>query len=163
MEEFSKVLDKYITQDMRNSKVDEESLRFMHVLTVLLLDSYEAQKNMGLEKFVPLNSLRKDIERECPWLEYFDEQMAKSKRKAELDDMRVTVSSGKEFYANAESRGHMDSALGIAADFGQTETIWKLSDKMTPREQLVTIEELREARALALQEYARIMDIGGTV
>ena len=76
-----------------------------------------------------------------------------------LSVLTVTTTSGKEFYADDVSRGHISDAISIGIDFSQVTTMWKLTKNMIPQIQEVTIDELKEARMLALQASATLKGI----
>ena len=67
--------------------------------------------------------------------------------------MQVIVSSGKIFDGDEKSQDRMLRAINIAVITGQTETEWKLADNTVV---MVTLDELKEALALAGQEMSRI-------
>lgn len=71
-----------------------------------------------------------------------------------LDAITVTTQSGKVFDGDELSQTRMARALQIAAYTNQTDTIWKLHDNTV---ELVTIDELQEALALAMIEVGKIV------
>jgi len=68
----------------------------------------------------------------------------------------VTITNGKQFYADPISRADMTDAIAIAGETGQTEVMWKLPVQGFT---LVTLAEMKEARMLGLQAKGTI--IGG--
>ena len=70
-----------------------------------------------------------------------------------LNSIVVTTSSGKEFYADPISRTDLADAISIANESGETTVLWKLA---TGWEE-VTLEEMKEARLLGLQEKAKVI------
>jgi len=70
--------------------------------------------------------------------------------------MVVTVSSGKTFDADLQSRLNISDAILLASELSQTETVWRLADNSNA---IVTVDELKEARLLALQKFATISGI----
>ena len=77
----------------------------------------------------------------------------------QLETLTVEV-NGKIFNADKVSRQNMTDAIGVASDFGLTETTWRLVKGSEPREQIVTLEELKQARMAALTAYANLKAIG---
>ena len=65
----------------------------------------------------------------------------------------VTTSSGKIFDGDEASQDRIMRAVQIAAITGLTETQWKLANNEIV---MVTLDELKEALALAGQEMSRI-------
>ena len=65
----------------------------------------------------------------------------------------VTTISGKVFDGDEKSQDRMVRAIQVAAITGLTETQWKLADNSRV---MVTLDELKEALALAGQEMSRI-------
>jgi len=64
----------------------------------------------------------------------------------------VTVSSGKVFYVDPESRGDISEAIGVAGDTGQTEVMWKLAEEFEgERWVLCTLDDMKEARRMGLE------------
>ena len=70
-----------------------------------------------------------------------------------LDSIVVTTTSGKSFYADPISRTDLADAISIANESGETTVLWKLA---TGWEE-VTLEEMKEARLLGLQEKAKVI------
>lgn len=70
-----------------------------------------------------------------------------------LDSIVVTTTSGKSFYTDPISRTDLADAISIANESGKTTVLWKLA---TGWEE-VTLEEMKEARLLGLQEKAKII------
>ena len=70
-----------------------------------------------------------------------------------LNSIVVTTSSGKSFYADPISRTDLADAISIADERNETAVLWKLA---TGWEQ-VTLEEMKEARLLGLQEKAKVI------
>ena len=76
--------------------------------------------------------------------------------KNKLENLSVKISTGKVFDANLEARQNLSDAI-IAADFLKIkETKWRMFDNS---ETVVTLDELKEAHALAILEYAKIKAI----
>lgn len=71
-----------------------------------------------------------------------------------LDAITVTTQSGKVFDGDEVSQTRIARALQIAVYSSQTETNWKLRDNTV---ELVTIDELQEALALAMTEVGKIV------
>lgn len=71
-----------------------------------------------------------------------------------LNSIVVTVNN-KTFDGNETARTNMISAILSADLIGKTEETWKLADNTTA---LVTLTELKQALALAIQEVGRIVN-----
>lgn len=80
--------------------------------------------------------------------------MEARQKSLELNSITVTTASGKTLDGNETARGDMVSAITIAGFTGQTSTEWKLADNSVAN---VTLDELKEALALALAEKGRIV------
>ena len=78
----------------------------------------------------------------------------KSAKLIALDNIVVDV-DGKLFDGNETARTNMLSAILSADLIGKTEETWKLADNTTV---LVTLMELKQALALAIQEVGRIVN-----
>ena len=87
------------------------------------------------------------------------EESIKAEAELQIQAMTVITESGKEFYADPSSRADISEAIGIAQDFGQTTVDWKLTKSNDPQTQTVSLDELKEARLLALQKYAQLKGI----
>ena len=72
-----------------------------------------------------------------------------------LNSITVTTTNGNTFDGNETARGNMTSAILSAEIIGKTEETWKLADNTKV---LVTLVELRQALALAIQEVGRIVN-----
>lgn len=72
-----------------------------------------------------------------------------------LNSIVVTTTSGKEFYADPISRTDLADAISIAEESSEVAVLWKLATGWTE----VTLEEMKEARLLGLQEKARVIGI----
>ena len=79
---------------------------------------------------------------------------AKTEKLAALSSIIVTTTSGKIFDGNADARLNMLSAITAAGILGQTSANWKLADNTV---QNVTLDELKEALALAIQRVGEIV------
>lgn len=78
-------------------------------------------------------------------------------KQKELDRVIVTTSTGKQFYGDEISRVDISDAIAIAEDpaTAQTSTMWKLSTGL----ELVTLDDLKEARILSLQAKGAIIGV----
>lgn len=82
--------------------------------------------------------------------------LSKLQVKNKLEKLSVKISTGKVFDANLEARQNLADAI-IAADFLKIDkTKWRVFDNS---ETVVTLDELKEAHALAILEYAKIKSI----
>ena len=78
---------------------------------------------------------------------------AKNNKINNVATILVTTISGKVFDGDEKSQDRMVRAIQVAAITGLTETQWKLADNSIV---IVTLDELKEALALAGQEMSRI-------
>lgn len=76
---------------------------------------------------------------------------AKAVRNQKLLTLKITTAAGKIFDADETSQNRMARAIQTAEIAGLTETHWTIADNTSP---LVTLAELREALALAMQAQA---------
>lgn len=81
-------------------------------------------------------------------------QELKCAKNLALNSITVTVND-KTFDGNETARTNMISAILSADLIGKTEETWKLADNSTAS---VTLVELRQALALAIQEVGRIVN-----
>ena len=92
---------------------------------------------------------------------YSDEAMieiaTKEARNYNLERLTVTTQSGNVFDANNQARLDMQNAITASDFIGVTQTTWRMADDS---EVLIDLSELKEALALAIQEYARLKGIG---
>ena len=77
----------------------------------------------------------------------------KENKVATVLQITVVTSTGKVFNGDETSQDRMVRAINIATITGLTETQWKLADNSIVT---VTLDELKEALALAGQEMSRI-------
>lgn len=75
----------------------------------------------------------------------------------QLTSLTITSSKGNVFDANSQARQDMADALLASDTLGVTQIVWRMANNS---EVLINISELKEAHALAIQEYARIKGIG---
>ena len=88
------------------------------------------------------------------------EQLEEATKQAiaqQLATLTVTTYNGNVFDATLEARQNMADAIIASATLGSTTTTWRMADNS---EVLITLDELKEAHALSIQEYARIKGIG---
>ena len=85
---------------------------------------------------------------------------AKAVKQDALESLTVTTSSGKVFYGDPVSRSDLTDAIALAEELGQTSTTWKLAEELNGSKiAQVTLEELKEARKLALQAKGQIVGV----
>lgn len=82
---------------------------------------------------------------------------AEALRNQTLSNLTVTTSSGKTFDANNQARLDMQSGITAAIYQKKTKERWRLADNS---EKEITLDELQEASALAIQAYATVKKIG---
>lgn len=93
-----------------------------------------------------------------------DEEKAKQEKaelkaqiSKQLEELTVTTTKGNTFDANSQARLDISNGILVSQALGVTETVWRMADN---KEVLVTVDELKEALALALTEYAKVKGIG---
>lgn len=88
------------------------------------------------------------------------EEIAAAEKQAiagQLASLTVTTNAGHAFDAYTQARQDMADAILAGATLCITETVWRLADNS---EVTVSLDELKEAHALAIQAYARVKGIG---
>ena len=78
----------------------------------------------------------------------------KAEKELRLSQIVVTTSNGNVFDGNETARINMTSAIMSAELINKTEDYWKLADNST---KLITLDELKEALALSIQEVGNIV------
>ena len=78
----------------------------------------------------------------------------KAEKELRLSLIVVTTSNGNVFDGNESARINMTSAIMSAELINKTEEYWKLADNST---KLITLDELKEALALSIQEVGNIV------
>ena len=78
----------------------------------------------------------------------------KAEKNLRLSQIVVTTSNGNVFDGNESARINMTSAIMSAELINKTEEYWKLADNST---KLTTLDELKEALALSIQEVGNIV------
>ena len=78
----------------------------------------------------------------------------KAEKTLRLSQIVVTTSNGTMFDGNETARNNMLSAIVSAELINKTEEYWKLADNST---KLVSLDELKEALALSIQEVGIIV------
>ena len=100
-----------------------------------------------------------------PEAEFTEEEIAAAKLSKEiaefkqaktnaLNSITVTTTNGNTFDGNETARGNMTSAILSSEVIGKTEDTWKLADNTSV---VITIDELKQALALSIQEVGRIV------
>jgi len=89
---------------------------------------------------------------------YTEEQKIGKKaiREEAVTKLTVQIESGKSFDANKEARINIISAILSSEFLDVTETPWKLSNNTIAT---VTLDELKEANALALAKFGNTIGI----
>ena len=83
------------------------------------------------------------------------QRLAELKRaKTDALNKIVVEVDGKAFDGNEAARLNMVSAIQASELLGVTENAWKLADNTT---EIVTVDELKQALALSIQEVGRIV------
>ena len=81
-------------------------------------------------------------------------------KKDSLERIKVTTTSGKVFYGDPVSRTDLSDAIDLAAETGKTSVLWKLAEPVSDSRIVdVTVDELKEARMLALDAKAKIIGV----
>lgn len=95
------------------------------------------------------------ITKEAQELEYRNRMtlmLAEQNKEEILNNLKVTTSTGKVFYADLSSRVDIGNAIQLATIFNITEKEWKLAEEFNGvRVVMVSVTELQEALYLALQ------------
>ena len=78
----------------------------------------------------------------------------KAEKNLRLSQIIITTTNGNVFDGNETARNNMMSAIMSAELINKTEEYWKLADNST---KLITIDELKEALALSIQEVGNIV------
>ena len=78
----------------------------------------------------------------------------KAEKELRLSQIVVTTSNGNTLDGNESARINMTSAIMSAELINKTEEYWKLADNST---KLITLDELKEALALSIQEVGNIV------
>ena len=81
---------------------------------------------------------------------------AKAQREEASNKMTVTISSGKVLYADHIARFNILAGISAAEFLAQTTSEWRLADNTI---QTVTLDELKEANAIALQQFGNLVGI----
>lgn len=90
--------------------------------------------------------------------EYIEDSLFNDKalREENVKKMVVTISTGKMFDADDRSRLNIVSAILASEFMNQTSTVWRLADNT---EMEVTLAELKEANAIALQTFGNLVGV----
>ena len=83
--------------------------------------------------------------------------VAANAKKETVSTLVVTTSNGNTFDANPVARQDMADAILASSTLGLTESTWRLANNT---EVVITINELKEAQAMALVAYATAKSIG---
>ncbi len=86
-----------------------------------------------------------------------EEAIVKNEIKIKLSSLVVTTTNNNTLDATLEARQNMADAILASTTLERTTTVWRMADNS---EVEITLDELKEAHALAIQEYARIKGIG---
>lgn len=78
----------------------------------------------------------------------------KAEKESRLSQIVVTTSNGNMLDGNETARNNMLSAIVSAELINKTEEYWKLADNIL---KLISIDELKEALALAIQDVGNIV------
>ena len=77
-----------------------------------------------------------------------------SEKNVRFNSIVVTTTNGNVFDGNETARNNMISAIMSADLFNKSEEYWKLADNST---KLISLDELREALALSIEEVGNIV------
>ena len=106
----------------------------------------------GHDKTIDQNNFIIDIVSDVK-LQYITSLNIKRLKVGNVSKLQVTTSTGKIFDGDETSQDRMVRAIQIASITGLTETQWKLANNEIV---MVSLDELKEALALAGQEMSRI-------
>ena len=141
------------TKDIKSVKIKGEFYLVNGSISVAKVDGnreYALIKQWLSEGNIPESEFT-DEEIELAKIEKIQRELKYAKNSA-LNSIVVTVND-KTFDGNETARTNMISAILSADLIGKTEETWKLADNTTD---LVTLTELKQALALAIQEVGRI-------
>jgi len=123
-------------------------------------DGVELVNGVPMVKWVVVDKTEEELSTEAKIvtdLTYIEEEEAKEEA---LNNLRVTTTSGKVFYADISSRLDIEQAIGIAVRNNILSTQWKLAEPFNGNKVAeVTLAELQEASYLALQAKAQIIGV----
>jgi hypothetical protein len=95
-------------------------------------------------------------------IEKENKKLNEQRKQSALAAIKVRTTTGKLFYGDEKSRVDISDAISLSAEYNVTTTIWKLAEEFDGSKLVVvTIDELKEARRLALEEKAKIIGIIG--
>ena len=133
-------------------------------------------KRLADGAYIPFADGNRDYEEYKNWLsegntpepEFTEEELAQQELEAkiaeakaeiarQLETLTVTTANGNTFDADNQARLDMQNAITASDFLGVTQTTWRMADDS---EVLIELSELKEALALAIQEYARVKGIG---
>ena len=84
----------------------------------------------------------------------YENSVKKVEKERRLSSIMVTTANGNTFDGNETARNNMMSAVMSAELLNKTEEYWKLADNSI---KLVSLDELKEALALSIQEVGNIV------
>lgn len=119
-------------------------------------DGYPAISPIQLEGFIEYDTEVEPQELKDAFVVQEQQELtvnAKQDKQILLDSITVTTTSGKVFDGREKDVPLMSGAIQAAEVLGLTEHQWKLHDNTV---QVVTLAELKEALALAMQEIGAI-------
>lgn len=160
--------EEVVTQPLEQAMTYEQYRDEVTVITPYQEATYDADGNILTEEVLevtepvrpyvaPLQSEIDTLVTTNGTLVSYQAKIASENLSKTLDNLTVTTTSGKVFDAYITARQNMADAILASATLNLTETIWRLADNT---EVLVTLDELKEAHALALQAYATTKGIG---
>ena len=149
-------IDGYITYDeyINETRVVTEPIEATYDVDGNILTEAVEEVTELVRPYVATTITDTDIETKLNALDEYKAYKNRNKVEA-LKRLTVTTSSGKEFYADAESRVDIADAIGVGIDNNLTTTMWKCKSGLIE----VTIDELKEARLLALTAKGGIVGI----
>lgn len=85
--------------------------------------------------------------------------LAEEQKEEILNRLKVTVTSGKVFYADLSSRVDISNAIQLAQSYNLTEKEWKLAEDYNGQGKwiMVTVAELEEALYIALNTKGQLV------
>ena len=85
-----------------------------------------------------------------------NKEVAKNNIVKRLSKLTVTTAAGNVFDATLTARTDMLSAIQASLLLGTTTAMWRMADNISVS---ITLDELKEALALSIQEYAKVKGI----
>lgn len=142
--------------NIENPTDDDMIRKLINITPEITFDEWCNNEKIN-QQFTPKDNYDADIDN---WLLNSEDYKSYKKQKvnSEIEKSTVTISTGKTFDANTQAISNMMAGILASETLNETQSVWRLADNSEP---IITIDELREAHALAIKKYATIKSIGG--